>query len=108
MTAALIVAADKATVDSGEYDVAQIHESLCYAIVCHRVGIDSRRAIDHALFIAGTSGGWQFQEREALPDEWWEGEGAVAASPTDDGRDAPYPQPCAQHPETHVHVLAAC
>lgn len=108
MTGTLIVAADQAALDSGEYDVARLHESLCYAVVCHRAGVDSQRAIDRALFAAGTSMGWVYQPREELPDSWWEGDGAVQASPTDDGHDAPYPQPCSQHPETHVHVLAAC
>jgi len=105
---ALVMANDQAALDSGEYDVAQIHQTLLYAIVCHRVGIDSQRAIDWACFPAGTTGGWQYVERGELPEGWWEGDSAVQASPTDDGHDAPYPQPCAQHPETHVHVLAAC
>lgn len=108
MSAPVKLASDQATLGSGEYDVAQIHQSLCFAIVCHRVGMDSQRAIDRACFPAGTWAGWTYQTREELPEGWWEGSGAVAASPTDDGHDAPYPQPCSQHPDTHVHVLAAC
>ena len=102
-----IVTAQEATA-SPDYDAAQVHESMFYAIVCHRVGLDSQDAISAATFPAGTSGGWQYVERADLPEQWWEGAGAVNASPTDDGHDAPYPQPCADHPETHVHVLAAC
>lgn len=102
------IAHDKATLDSGDYDAGQVHESFLYAIVCHRVEIDPQNAIDAALFAAGTSGGWQYQEREGLPAGWWEGEGAKVASPTDDPHDAPYPQPCFDHPSTHVHSLAAC
>lgn len=108
MSATLVVCQSPAVMESGDYDVAQIHAGLLYAIVCHRVGIDSQHAIDRALFPAGTSGGWQYQERDALPESWWEGEGAVQASPTGDAHDAPYPQPCSMHPKTHVHVLAAC
>jgi hypothetical protein len=93
---ALTVARDKAVLDSGDYDVAQVHEALLYAVVCHRVGLDSQQAIDRACFPAGTTGGWQFVERSDLPEGWWEGDGAANASPTDD------------HPSTHVHVLAAC
>jgi hypothetical protein len=105
---ALTVAADKAALDSGEYDVAPVHEALCFAIVCQRVGIEPQRAIDRALFPAGTSLGWQYVERGDLPEEWWAGDGAALASPTLDPHDAPYPQPCHDHPSTHVHVLAAC
>lgn len=108
---AMIVGADKATIDSGEYDVAPVHESLCYAIVCQRIGLDSQRAIDRALFPAGTSLGWRFVERADLPEGWWEGDGAQYAAEAigeTDARKAPYPQPCFDHPETHVHVLAAC
>lgn len=98
----------KALLDSGDYDAMQVHESFLYTIVCHRIGMDSQAAINRAAFPAGTSGGWTFQERDDLPDGWWEGDGAALASPTDDPHDAPYPQPCHDHPETHVHVLAAC
>lgn len=109
MTATIKVASDKTALDSGDYDAAQLTEGMCYAIVCHRIGMDSQQAIDRAIvFPSGTTGGWQFQPREELHDGWWEGSAAVEASPTDDGHDAPYPQPCGQHPETHVHVLAAC
>lgn len=102
------VASTKEAVDSGDYDTARVSEGLCYLVVCHRIGIDHQQAIDRSGMIAGTTLGWTYQERDKLPESWWEGDGAVQASPTDDGRDAPYPQPCAQHPETHVHVLAAC
>lgn len=102
------IAADKPTLDSGDYDVAQVFESLLYTIVCHRTEIDPQTAISRATFPAGTSGGWRHVERVDLPDAWWEGDGAKHASPTDDPHDAPYPQPCADHPESHVHSLAAC
>src|SRR5687767_4792602 len=93
---------------AGDYDVVQIHESMLYSVVCHKIGVDSQAAISSACFPAGTTGGWQYVPRDELPDGWWEGPGAVAASPTDDGHDAPYPQPCSDHPETHIHLLAAC
>lgn len=93
---------------TGDYDAAQVHESLLYAVVCHRVGLDSQTAIDRATSTAGTSCGWTFQERDRLPEGWWEGDGAKKSSATDDPHDAPYPQPCHDHPSTHVHVLAAC
>lgn len=96
-----VVTSDEAKT-TDEYDAALIGEGICYATVCHRVGVDSQTAIYAAAGIAGTSGGWQFQDREELPDSWWEGTGAS------EGRETPYPQPCAHHPETHVHVLAAC
>ena len=102
------IANDKAVLDSGDYDAAQVNETILYTVVCHRAGIDSQAAIDCACSPAGTSLGWQFVPRDDLPEGWWEGAGAVYASPTDDGHDAPYPQPCADHPETHVHVLGQC
>lgn len=102
------VAQGRPDLDSGEYDAAQINENMFFAVVCHRIGLDSQAAVDRACFPAGTSHGWQLLSREDLPDAWWEGPGAVEASPTDDGRDAPYPQPCSTHPGTHVHVVAAC
>lgn len=93
---------------TGDYDAAQVYESLLYTTVCHRVGIDSQGAIYAACFPPGTSGGWRYIERDGLPEGWWEGAGALAASPTDDPHDAPYPQPCGDHPTTHVHVLGGC
>lgn len=102
-----ILTADEAK-QTDDYDAAVVQEAFLFTIVCHRTGIDSQEAIDRACFPAGTSGGWQYLERDDLPEGWWTGTGAVAASPTDDGHDAPYPQPCSHHPETHVHVLAAC
>jgi hypothetical protein len=104
----MIVVTAAETKGNPNYDAAQVHESLLFAIVCHRVGVDSEAAIGAATYPAGTSGGWQFVERENLPEGWWEGDGARMASPTDDPHDAPYPQPCGEHTETHVHVLAAC
>lgn len=103
-----MIRADEATIKTGEYDVAQLGESLLYTVVCHRKELDSQTAISGACFPAGTSGGWQYVERDELPESWWEGDGAAKASPTDDPHDAPYPQPCGDHPSTHVHVLAEC
>lgn len=91
-----------------DYDAACVGEGFLFATVCHRVGVDSHAAINAVCFPAGTSGGWQLCARDELPESWWEGTGAKAASPTDDPHDAPYPQPCGHHPETHVHVVAAC
>ena len=88
--------------ESGDYDVAQVSESLCFATVCHRKEIESQDAIDRGLLLSGTSYGWQFVPRDELPESWWEGSGAYA------GRDTPYPQPCSRHPDTHVHSVAAC
>lgn len=100
--------ANEVAFKAGDYDAVELYQSLLYTVVCHRVGLDSQRAINSACFPAGTSGGWQFVERDNLPEGWWEGDGAVNASPTDDAHDAPYPQPCADHLTTHVHVLAEC
>jgi hypothetical protein len=96
---------------SGDYDALQIHESMFFAVVCHRVGMDSQSAISRATMPAGTSGGWRFVERNRLPDSWWEGEGATLAAERigeSDPHKAPYPQPCSEHPDTHVHVVAEC
>lgn len=102
------IASDKTTMDSGDYDAGQVHESLLFAIVCHRIEIEPQTAINAATFPAGTSGGWRFIPRDDLPDGWWEGDGAKQASPTEDPHDAPYPQPCFDHTSTHVHSLAGC
>lgn len=85
-----------------DYDAAGVHQGLFYAITCHRKEIDPTEAATAVHGIAGTSGGWTYVEKGDLPDEWWEGSAAYA------GRDTPYPQPCFDHPETHVHTLAEC
>ena len=87
-------------VASGEYDAARAYESLCYAVVCHRKEIDPQSALAAAFGPSGTSNGWQFLERDELPDAWWDG------APS--GRETPYPQPChGAHPDTHVHSVGA-
>lgn len=104
----MIIANDE-TLKTGDYDAAQVDESLFFTIVCHRVGLDSQEAIDSATSWPGTTNGWQYVPREELPEEWFTvGDGAISVSPTNDPFDAPYPQPCGDHPDTHVHVLAAC